>query len=40
LLLTLSLMAGTLLFMLTLAFGGAFVAFAGNHAVLRDLAEA
>lgn len=40
LLLTLSLIAGTLLFMLTLAFGGAFVAFAGNHAVLRDLAEA
>ena len=40
LLLTLSLMAGTLLFMLTFAFGGAFVAFAGNHAVLRDLANA
>jgi uncharacterized membrane protein YesL len=40
LLLALSLIAGTLLFMLTLAFGGAFVAFAGNHAVLRDLAEA
>ncbi|HJQ15310.1 MAG TPA: hypothetical protein VJ830_11230 [Anaerolineales bacterium] len=40
LLLALSLMAGALLFMLTFAFGGAFLAFAGNHAVLRDLAEA
>ncbi len=40
LLLALSLMAGTLLFMLTLAFGSAFLAFAGNHAVLSDLAEA
>ena len=40
LLLALCLMAGTLLFMLTFAFGSAFVAFAGNRAVLRDLAEA
>ena len=39
LLLSLSLIAGTLLFMLTFAFGGAFLAFAGNHAVLKDLAE-
>jgi uncharacterized membrane protein YesL len=38
LLLTLSLMAGMLLFMLTFAFGGAFVAFASNRAVLKDLA--
>jgi uncharacterized membrane protein YesL len=38
--LTLTLIAGTLLFMLTFAFGGAFVAFAGNHAVIRDLAQA
>lgn len=37
--LTLSLMAGTLLFMLAFAFGGGFLAFAGNHAVLRDLAD-
>jgi len=39
LLLSLSLIAGTLLFMLTFAFGGAFLAFVGNHAVLEDLAE-
>lgn len=39
LLLVLSLMAGTLAFMLTLVFGGAFLAFAGNHAVLEHLAE-
>jgi len=39
LLLSLSLIAGTLLFMLTFAFGDAFLAFAGNHAVLKDLAE-
>ena len=39
LLLSLSLVAGTLLFMLTFAFGGAFLAFAGNRAVLKDLAE-
>lgn len=38
-LLVLILMAGTLLFMLTFAFGGAFVAFAANHAVLGDLAD-
>jgi len=37
LLLVLSLMLGTLAFMLTFAFGGAFVAFASNHAVLEDL---
>jgi hypothetical protein len=40
LLLTLSLIAGTLLFMLAFAFGGAFLAFAGTHAVLIDLAQA
>ena len=28
------------LFMLTFALGGAFVAFAGNHAVLSDLTPA
>lgn len=37
LLLVLSLMVGTLAFMLTFAFGGAFVAFASNRAVLEDL---
>jgi len=39
LLLGLSLIAGTLIFMLTFAFGGAFVAFAGNRAVLKDLPD-
>lgn len=39
LLLGLSLTVGTLTFMLTFVFGGAFVAFAGNHAVLKDLAN-
>jgi uncharacterized membrane protein len=39
LLLGLSLVAGTLAFMLTFAFGGAFLAFAGNRAVLQDLAD-
>ena len=39
LLLVLSLTVGTLAFMLTFAFGGAFVAFAGNRAVLKDLAD-
>jgi hypothetical protein len=34
----LSLAAGVLAFMLTFAFGGAFVAFASNYAVLKDLA--
>jgi hypothetical protein len=38
LLLGVSLIVGTLAFMLTFAFGGAFVAFASNHAVLKDLA--
>jgi hypothetical protein len=38
LLLVLSLIIGTLAFMLTFAFGGAFVAFASNRAVLKDLA--
>ncbi len=37
LLLALSFLAGTLAFMLTFVFGGAFVAFASNHAVLQDL---
>ena len=37
-LLGLSLAAGVLVFMLTFVFGGAFVAFASNRAVLRDLA--
>ncbi len=37
LLLLLSLVAGVLAFMLTFAFGGAFVAFASNRAVLKDL---
>lgn len=36
-LLVLSLAAGTLVFMLSLAFGGALVVFASNHAVLQDL---
>jgi uncharacterized membrane protein YesL len=36
-LLVLSLAAGTLVFMLSIAFGGALVAFASNHAVLTDL---
>ena len=39
LLLALSLTAGTLAFMLTFVFGGALIAFAGNHAVLEHLAE-
>lgn len=39
LLLLISLTLGTLAFMLTFAFGGAFLAFAGNHAVLEHLAE-
>jgi uncharacterized membrane protein YesL len=39
LLLALSLMAGTLAFMLTFVFGGALVAFAGNHAVLEHLSN-
>ena len=39
LLLALSLTAGMLAFMLTLVFGAAFLAFAGNHAVLEHLAE-
>ncbi|HLO13414.1 MAG TPA: hypothetical protein VK206_01200 [Anaerolineales bacterium] len=38
-LLLLSLAAGTLAFMLTFVFGGAFVAFASNHAVLEHLAD-
>jgi uncharacterized membrane protein YesL len=37
--LMLSLIAGTLAFMLTFAFGGAFLAFAGNRAVLARLSE-
>ena len=37
LLLGLSLLAGTLTFMLTFAVGGALIAFASNRAVLRDL---
>jgi hypothetical protein len=37
LLLVLSLAAGALAFMLTFVFGGAFVAFAGNRAVLQHL---
>lgn len=37
LLLVLSLAAGTLAFMLSLVFGGAFLAFAGNHAVIEHL---
>lgn len=39
LLLALSLTAGTLAFMLTFVFGGALIAFAGNHAVLDHLAN-
>lgn len=39
LLLVLSLMIGTLAFMLTFVFGGAFVAFASNHAILEDLPD-
>jgi hypothetical protein len=39
LLLGLSLALGTLAFMLTFVFGGAFVAFAGNRAVLKDLSH-
>jgi hypothetical protein len=39
LLLALSLTAGTLAFMLTFVFGGALIAFAGNHAVLEHLAN-
>lgn len=39
LLLALSLMAGTLSFMLTFVFGGALVAFAGNRAVLQHLSN-
>ena len=38
-LLALSLTLGILAFMLSLAFGGALVAFASNHAVLRDLPD-
>lgn len=37
LLLVLSLTVGTLTFMLTFVFGGALVAFAGNHAVVEQL---
>lgn len=37
LLLAISLTLGTLAFMLTFVFGGAFIAFAGNHAVLDHL---
>lgn len=40
LLLGLSLAAGVLVFLLTFAFGGAFVAFASNYAVLQELAPA
>ncbi len=39
LLLILSLTAGMLAFMLTLVFGSAFMAFAGNHAVLEHIAS-
>jgi hypothetical protein len=39
LLLALSLLAGTLAFMLTFVFGGAFMAFASNHAILQELAS-
>jgi len=38
-LLAISLTAGTLAFMLTFVFGGALIAFAGNHAVLEHLAD-
>jgi hypothetical protein len=40
LLLGLSLAAGVLVFLLTFAFGGAFVAFASNYAVLQELVPA
>ncbi len=39
LLLLLSLLLGTLAFMLTFVFGGALIAFAGNHAVVEHLAK-
>ena len=39
LLLVVSLTAGMLVFMLTLVFGGALIAFASNHAVLEHLAD-
>jgi uncharacterized membrane protein YesL len=39
LLLVISLAAGMLVFMLTLVFGGALIAFAGNHAVLEHLTD-
>lgn len=39
LMLVVSLTAGLLVFMLTFVFGGALVAFAGNHAVLNHLAD-
>ena len=39
LLLVLSLSIGTLTFMLTFVFGGALIAFAGNHAVIEHLAS-
>ena len=39
LLLVVSLTAGMLVFMLTLVFGGALIAFASNHAVLDHLAD-
>jgi hypothetical protein len=39
LLLLLSLAIGTLTFMLTFVFGGALIAFAGNHAVVEHLAD-
>jgi len=39
LLLSLTLAAGTLAFMLTFVFGGALVVFASNHAVLKHLPE-
>jgi uncharacterized membrane protein YesL len=38
-LMLLSLTAGTLAFMLTFVFGGAWIAFASNHAVLEHLAD-
>ena len=38
-LMLLSLAAGTLAFMLTFVFGGAWIAFASNHAVLEHLAD-
>jgi len=39
LLLTLSLTVGTVVFMLTFAFGGAFIAFASNRAVIEHIAD-